>query len=172
MEVRTEGRKIFIKGPKGELSFELPPEVKAEILAEGEKKINILLSDKKSPNARKVWGTNRAIISNAIEGVTKGFEKKLEIEGIGFRAGVEADNLVLNIGYSHPVKLKIPEGIKVSVEKNIIIIFGIDKNLVGQFAANIRKEKKPEPYKGKGIRYQGEIIRRKLGKKAVGVGGK
>lgn len=165
-EAKIENRKIFIKGPKGELSFSLPFGVKAEI---AENKITCGLEDEK---AKALWGSSRAIIANMIEGVTSGFEKRLEIEGVGFRASVEADNLVLNIGYSHPVKLKIPDGLKAAVEKNVIIISGVDKNAVGQFAANIRKQKKPEPYKGKGIRYQGEVIRRKLGKKAVGAGGK
>ncbi len=171
-EVKIEGNKVFVKGPKGELIFILPPGIKAEISQEDSKILKVILGNASAPNAKKAWGTSRALIANMIEGVVKGFERKLEIEGVGFKAIVEADNLVLNIGYSHPVKLKIPAGIKAAVEKNIIIISGIDKNTVGQFAANIRAEKKPEPYKGKGIRYQGEIIRRKLGKKAVGAGGK
>jgi large subunit ribosomal protein L6 len=102
-----------------------------------------------------------------IKGVTIGFEKKLEIQGIGFKAAVEGENLVLNVGFTEPVKMKIPQNIKISVEKNIIIISGIDKELVGQFTANIRKVKPPEPYKGKGIRYVNETVRRKVGKKVV-----
>lgn len=171
-EVKIESRKVFVKGSKGELSFALPQGIKTELSDENGKKLKVVLDNASAPNAKKAWGTSRALIANMIEGVTKGFERKLEIEGVGFRASVEADSLVLNIGYSHPVKLKIPEGIKAVVEKNVIIISGIDKGAVGQFAANVRAEKKPEPYKGKGIRYQGEIIRRKLGKKAVGAGGK
>jgi len=100
-----------------------------------------------------LWGTLRALINNAVLGVIKGFEKKLEIEGIGFKANVEGQNLVLNVGFSHPVKLLIPEGIKITVEKSLITVSGIDKDLVGRTAANIRATKKPEPYKGKGIHY-------------------
>ena len=102
-----------------------------------------------------------------IEGVTSGFEKKLEIQGIGFRAIIEGEELVLYVGLSHPVKLRIPMGIKCSIEKNIISVSGIDKEIVEQFSANIRKVKPPEPYKGKGIRYVDEVIRRKAGKKAI-----
>ena len=120
--------------------------------------------------AKALWGLFRALIANMVEGVTNGFKKELEIQGVGYKASVEGQDIVLNMGFSHPVKLGIPEGIQVSVEKNIIIVSGINKELVGQFAANIRKVKKPEPYKGKGIRYVGEIVRRKAGKKAAGAG--
>lgn len=170
VDIKEEAGKIIVKGLKGELVFGIFPEIKVELNADNEKKIRISLNDEKSANAKKMWGTTRAIINNMIEGVTSGFQKKLEIEGVGFRASVDEASLVLNIGYSHPVKLKIPAGLKVTVEKNVIVISGIDKNSVGQFAANVRKQKKPEPYKGKGIRYQGEVIRRKLGKKAVSAG--
>jgi large subunit ribosomal protein L6 len=107
------------------------------------------------------------MIANMVKGVTEGFEKKLEIQGIGFKAALEGENLTLSVGFSHPVKMKIPQGIKASVEKNIIVISGIDKELVGQFTANIRRVKPPEPYKGKGIRYVGEAVRRKVGKKVA-----
>ena len=107
------------------------------------------------------------MIFNMVNGVVAGYEKKLEIEGVGFKANIEGDQLVLNIGFSHPVKIKTPDGIKFSVEKNVITISGIDKGSVGQIAAKIRDARPPEPYKGKGIRYAGEQIRRKLGKKAV-----
>ena len=100
-------------------------------------------------------------------GVTEGFEKKLEIEGVGYRAEAAGNKLTLNVGFSHPVVMEVPEGLTATVEKNIITITGIDKEAVGQFAANVRKVRKPEPYKGKGIRYQGEYIIRKQGKKAV-----
>ena len=102
-----------------------------------------------------------------VKGVTEGYEKKLEIEGVGYKANLEGQDLVLNVGFSHPVKIKAPEGIKFTVEKNIVTISGIDKGLVGQTAAKVRKVRPPEPYKGKGIRYVGEQIRRKVGKKAV-----
>lgn len=118
--------------------------------------------------ARSNWGTLNALLTNAIKGVQDGFVKALEIEGIGYGASMEGATLVLKVGYIHPVKLVPPEGIKITVEKGVIKVTGIDKGLVGEIAAQIRKIKKPEPYKGKGIRYQGEVIRRKAGKKVAG----
>lgn len=118
-------------------------------------------------NAKALWGTYAALARNLITGVTEGFEKKLEIEGVGYRAEASGNKLTLNVGYSHPVVMEAPEGLAAAVEKNVITITGIDKEAVGQFAANIRKVRPPEPYKGKGIRYQGEYIIRKQGKKAA-----
>lgn len=140
--------------------------------------INIAIKDnaitltplKEHKQARANWGTMAALIRNAMEGVSRGFAKTLEIEGIGFKVAMEGANLTFNVGFTHPVKYQTPAGIKVSVEKNIIKVFGIDKNLVGQVAAQIRKIRKPEPYKGKGIHYTGEVVRRKVGKKVAGVG--
>lgn len=114
------------------------------------------------------WGTMRALTENAIEGLAKGFTKNLAIEGVGYRANVEGENLVLNLGYSHPIKFNIPEDVQITVEKNTIRVAGPDKQLVGETAARIRRLRKPEPYKGKGIRYINEVIKRKAGKKAVG----
>jgi large subunit ribosomal protein L6 len=170
VEVKIEGNIVRIKGLKGELSREIRPEIKVEIK---EDKIFVQPFSEKSwtKQTKAFWGLTRALIFNMVEGVTAGFEKKLEIQGIGFRAAVEEEELVLNVGFSHPVKIKIPQGIKISVEKNIITISGIDKELVGQIAAKIRKVKPPEPYKGKGIRYVGEQVRRKVGKKVVGTTG-
>ncbi|RLC34748.1 MAG: 50S ribosomal protein L6 [Candidatus Nealsonbacteria bacterium] len=159
VDVKIAGRKITVKGPKGELSLEVQPQVKVEVK---DGKIFVQSRDK------AFWGLSRALIYNQVQGVTKGYEKKLEIEGVGYRAGLEGEDLVLNVGFSQPVKIKKPEGIQFSVDKNIITVLGIDKELVGQTAARIRKVRPPEPYKGKGIKYQGEQIRRKLGKKAVG----
>ena len=113
----------------------------------------------------------RAVVSNMVTGVEKGFEKKLEIEGVGFKVQMKDSDLVLNLGFSHPVIFKSPEGVKIGVEKNTITVSGISLELVGQTAANIRALKKPEPYKGKGIHYVGEIIRRKAGKKVAGATG-
>jgi large subunit ribosomal protein L6 len=113
----------------------------------------------------------RALLANDIKGVTEGFQKKLEIEGVGYRAALEGLDLNLQMGFSHPVKIKAPQGITFLVEKNIIVISGIDKGLVGQTAAKIREVRPPEPYKGKGIKYEGEQIRRKLGKRAVATAG-
>lgn len=164
VEVKLEGNLVVVKGPKGELKIEIKPEVKVDI----DNKEVTLNPTNDTKQARSLWGTHRSLIANAVLGVTKGFEKKLEIEGVGYRANLEGKDLVLNLGYSHPIKITPPEGIVFSVEKNIITVSGIDKQLVGQIAAEIRSKRKPEPYKGKGIRYQGEVIRRKAGKKAVG----
>lgn len=117
--------------------------------------------------ARALWGTYAAHVRNMVTGVTEGFKKVLEIEGVGYRAEMKGNDLVLSMGYSHPVPMTVPEGLTATVEKSEITISGVDKDLVGQFAANVRKVRKPEPYKGKGIRYQGEYIIRKQGKKAV-----
>jgi large subunit ribosomal protein L6 len=157
-------KEIKISGPKGELKQIIHPEIKVE-LKDG--KISVAPKSELSKRGRGLWGLYRALISNMIEGVSKGFEKKLEIEGVGFRASVEGGNLVLNIGFTNPVKIEKIDGVDFSVEKNVIIISGPDKERVGHIAALIRKQKKAEPYKGKGIKYQGEKVRRKEGKKVV-----
>lgn len=163
VEVKIEGQKVIIKGPKGELFLEIRPEIGIKIK---DKEIKIFLK-KETKKSKAFWGTTRALLANTILGVTEGFEKKLEIQGLGYRAKLEDQNLVLQVGFTHPVKIRCPEGIKISVEKNIITVSGIDKELVGQTAAEIRRVRPPEPYKGKGIRYLGEQVRRKVGKKAV-----
>jgi len=163
VKVEVEDQKVKISGPKGELVQEVRPEIKVEI-KEGE----ILLSPRRESNkSRAFWGLYRTLISNKILGVTEGFEKKLEIQGVGYRASVEGEGLVLNIGFSHPVEIKSPEGITFSVDKNIITVSGIDKAKVGEVAARIKRVRKVEPYKGKGIRYVGEKVRRKEGKRVV-----
>lgn len=164
VEVNEKNGVIYVKGKKGELSLTLRPEIKVEI---GQKEIKVL-PKVKTKESRALWGTFRSLINNMIEGVTKGFKKQLEIHGIGYKANLEGDTLVLEVGFSHPVRKKIPQGLKVSVEKNIITIEGIDKQLVGEFAAQIRKVRPPDPYKGKGIRYFQEKIKLKPGKKAIG----
>lgn len=164
VEVKIDNDLITVKGSKGELKIQVRPEIKVEV-ENKEIKLKPVIFHK---DTQALWGTYRSHIANMIEGVTKGFEKRLEIEGVGYRANLEGKDLLLNLGYSHPVKVKAPEGIEFKVEKNTIIVSGIDKQLVGQLAAEIRSKRKPEPYKGKGIRYQGEIVRRKAGKKAVG----
>ena len=161
--VNVEGNKVSVKGPKGELKKEVRSELKVEVK---EKEVTVV-PQKESKRTQAFWGLTRALVANMIEGVTSGFEKKLEIQGVGFRAAVEGEELVLNVGFSHPVKVKIPKDIQVSIEKSIITVNGINKELVGQVAANIKKVKKPEPYKGKGIRYLGEEVRRKVGKKVA-----
>ncbi len=160
---------IIIKGPKGELKRELPEELEVkEQVVEGGLERQVVLSPKNdSKKVYAFWGLYRSLIANMVEGVVNGMEKVLEIEGVGYRAEVQGDKLTLNIGFSHPVEISAPEGIQFKAEKNTITISGIDKQLVGQVAAKIRAIRKPEPYKGKGIRYQGEKIRRKVGKKAA-----
>lgn len=162
--VVVEDGLVKVKGPKGELEYKIPRELKVTLI---ENKLAVLPISK-SKKTPALWGTIRAVIANMISGVVSGFEKKLEIEGIGFKAQTQGNDLVLNLGFSHQVIFKIPDGIKVDVSKNIITISGISKELVGQTAANIRALKKPEPYKGKGIRYAGEVIKRKAGKKVAG----
>jgi large subunit ribosomal protein L6 len=164
VEVRLDGRMVVVKGPKGELIRDLPGGISVEI-KDGQL---IVSSSDKIKNVNALWGLMRALIFNMVKGVTDGFEKKLEIEGVGYKASLQGDKLVLSLGFSHPVEFEVPKGIELKVEKNVISVFGVDKELVGQTAANIRAFKKPEPYKGKGIRYQGEVVRRKAGKKAVG----
>lgn len=163
VEVKINGNLVIVKGPKGELKLELRPEIGAEI----QDKTLKLLVKKETKKSSAFWGLNRALLANMIQGVTQGFEKKLEFEGIGYKAQVQSADLVLNVGFSHPIVVKAPSGINFKVEKKIITVSGIDKKLVGQLASHIRSIKKPEPYKGTGIRYQGEIIIKKAGKKAV-----
>ena len=163
VEVKIEENVVKVKGPKGELFRKIRPEIRIEA-----KEDKILVSPKEENRQNKaLWGLSRTLIFNMIEGVTTGFEKKLEIQGVGFKAEVKDGEIWLYVGFSSPVVLKIPQGIDISIAKNIITVSGIDKELVGQITATIRKKKPPEPYKGKGIRYVGEVVRRKLGKKAV-----
>ena len=162
-QVTITGDEVLVKGPLGELKMSYLPVV--EIKQEGSE---IIVSPKKNNiEAKALWGTYASIINGMVVGVNEGFEKHLIIEGVGFRAEVKGDKIVLNIGFSHPVEIKIPDGIKVEVEKGDIKITGYDKQAVGELAAVIRAQKKPEPYKGKGIRYADEVIRRKEGKKTV-----
>lgn len=164
VEIKVDEGFLDLKGSKGSLSFKIPKSIKAEI-KEGE----IIFSPENNLKGTKaLWGTIRALANNAVVGLTSGFEKKLRIEGVGFKASMEGETLVLNIGLSHPIKFTPVDGVKISVEKNIIKVSGFDKAAVGQSAAKIRAFKKPEPYKGKGIMYQNEIIRRKAGKKVAG----
>ena len=152
---------VSVKGPKGELVRELPVEM--EIKEEEGKIIVTRPNDLK--RMKSLHGLTRTLIANMITGVTAGYEKKLEINGVGYRAAKAGKKLTLNLGYSHPVEMEDPEGIETVMEgQNIIIVKGIDKEKVGQFAAEIRSKREPEPYKGKGIKYADEVIRRKVGK--------
>ncbi len=163
-QAKIENGFIIVKGPKGELKQELHELVKVEIK---EKEITVSIADPKNKKERAFWGLFRSLINNMAEGVNNGYEKKLEINGVGFKAALNGKKLTLNVGYSHPVDYNLQEGITAQVEGNVITISGIDKQLVGETAAQIRKIKKPEPYKGKGIKYIDEVIRRKVGKAAT-----
>ena len=162
--VEVSDKEIKVLGPKGELKQFIHHEIKVE---SKDGKILVFPKTELSKKGRGLWGLYRALIANMVEGVSKGFEKKLEIEGVGFKANVEGDTIILNLGFTNPIKIKKEEGINFLVEKNIVTVSGISKERVGHFAALIRKQKKAEPYKGKGIKYQGEVIRRKEGKKVV-----
>ena len=159
----AENNKVTVKGPKGTLERVLPSEM--EIKVEGAEVLVSRPNDLKK--MKSLHGLTRTLIHNMVVGVTEGYQKKLEVNGVGYRAAKQGNKLVMNLGYSHPVELEIPTGLKVEAKSNTeISISGIDKVLVGEFAANVRKVRKPEPYKGKGIKYAGEHIRRKEGKKA------
>jgi large subunit ribosomal protein L6 len=162
-EVTVDGNVVTVKGPLGELKRSFNKFVKISV---GEEGVQVSPADE-SLDAKAFWGTYASHIKNMIAGVNEHYKKALIIEGVGYKANVVGENVVLNIGFSHPVSIKIPEGIKCEIEKENIRISGIDKEVVGEFAATLRSKKKPEPYKGKGIRYAGEIIRRKEGKKAL-----
>jgi len=153
---------LTVAGPKGTLTREIKPDVTITI-ADGVATV----TPGKTVAAKALWGTYAAHLRNMVKGVTEGFTRVLEIEGVGYRAEVKGTNLSLSVGFSHPVLLPIPDGITTVVEKSVITVSGFDKDLLGQFAANVRKVKEPEPYKGKGIRYRGEYIIRKQGKKAA-----
>lgn len=154
---------VTVKGPKGTLAQPMRSIISVVL----ENNTIALVPTKDTIEAKALWGTYAALVHNMISGVTEGFNKVLEIEGVGYRADAQGQKLTVNVGFSHPVIIDVPEGITAVVEKNVITISGNDKHAVGQFAANVRKVRKPEPYKGKGIRYQGEHIIRKQGKKAV-----
>lgn len=162
VEIKIENNQVSVKGPKGELNQDINPQID---LVMGDKELKV---EPKGEKLSALWGLTRALIANMVQGVTEGFEKQLEIEGVGYKVVMEGEKLVLSLGLSHLVYVEAPEGIKISVDKNVMTVTGIDKQLVGQTAAKIRDLKKPEPYKGKGIHYVGEVIRRKAGKKAVG----
>ncbi|MBI2431094.1 MAG: 50S ribosomal protein L6 [Candidatus Levybacteria bacterium] len=164
-----EGQKIMISGPKGTLSYTFPLEIDVDI-----KGGKIVVSPKKEAqeSGKAAFGLTRAMIGNMTKGVTEGFEKKLELTGVGYRAQVMGKDLSVSVGFSHPVKVAAPLGIQFAVLENTIVISGIDKTLVGNVAATIRRIRPPEPYKGKGIKYAGERIRRKAGKAAKAVGTK
>ena len=164
--ITVNGQQVTVKGPKGELSFTHHPSMKVEVT---DNEVLVTRPDNQKEN-RSLHGTTRALIGNMVEGVTKGFEKRLEVRGVGYRFNVGGKKLTLNLGYSHPIDFEVPEGITITTDeenKNIMTIQGIDKQLVGETAARIREFRKPEPYKGKGVRYVDEYVAMKQGKKAA-----
>lgn len=166
VEVMLEGTLVKVKGPKGELQFQHDPRVKV-LKLENTIEIKPVSDD---PQTSAFHGLTRALLNNMVLGVSVGFKKELQIIGVGYRAQITGKKLVLSLGFSHPVELTIPEGLSAEMDKeqkNTLIISGIDKQLVGQFSANIRSYRPPEPYKGKGIRYSDEHVRRKAGKSAA-----
>ncbi|WBY16093.1 50S ribosomal protein L6 [Erythrobacteraceae bacterium WH01K] len=162
VEAKIEGDTLTVKGPKGTLSMGMSDLIDYKI-EDSEIQVNPANDTKQ---ARSFWGMQRTLVSNLVEGVTEGFTKTLEISGVGYRAQAQGKTLKLQLGYSHDVDLTVPEGLEVKTpDQTTVIVSGIDKQAVGEFAANIRQWRKPEPYKGKGIKYQGEYIFRKEGKK-------
>jgi large subunit ribosomal protein L6 len=160
--ITLEGQKVSVRGPKGQLSLSLVPEVSIE-----QEDDSTLLVKRRNESriARQRHGLSRTLVANMVEGVSQGFQKRLEIQGVGYRAQIQGKNLSLSVGYSHPVVIEPPDGIQLAVENNTnVTVSGIDKEIVGNIAASIRAVRPPEPYKGKGIRYSGEVVRRKVGK--------
>ena len=163
-EVKLSGTTLSVKGPKGTLSRDFSGPVTININGS---EITFTPNKTGDRTINALWGTYASHVKNMVEGVNNGYTKSLVLEGVGFKSDVAGTTLNLALGFSHPVKVPIPQGLTVTADKNIIAISGIDKELVGQFAASVRSMKKPEPYKGKGFRYAGEVIRRKQGKKAA-----
>lgn len=163
VKIDIKDNSVSVKGPLGILNMEFSRDITIKV-----ENNNARLEIKRNnSNTIALWGLYRSLLANMIEGVTKGFEKNLQIIGVGYRAEIKGDELIMKLGYSHLVIMKIPQDLKIQVDKNKIIVSGIDKQRVGQMAASIRSKRKPEPYKGKGIRYEGEYVRRKAGKRAV-----
>jgi len=168
VSVNIEGQRVFVKGPKGELTHQVRPEIAVKL--EGQQ---LLVSRSTDERAHRAYhGLTRALLANMVKGVSEGFRKVMQVEGVGYRAAMQGTALVLQLGYSHPIEVVPPPGVSFSVEKGekVFAIQGINKELVGEIAAKIRSFRKPEPYKGKGVLYQGERVRRKAGK-AGKVGG-
>lgn len=162
-EITMQNGVVKVKGPKGVLERS----IRSDIVVVIENGTVAVKPTKINKQTAALWGTYASHIGNMILGVNKGYEKKLILEGVGYKSLVSGNNLNLSLGFSHPVNVVIPDGLSVSAEKNLLTISGIDKELVGEFTAEVRSLKKPEPYKGKGFRYEGEVIRRKQGKKSV-----
>jgi large subunit ribosomal protein L6 len=169
IQVILEASTVIVTTAKGEFKYTIPSGISAK-LEEG--KLTLSLANLNDRSERAIYGLTRANIANGIKGLDTGFEKKLEIQGVGYRAQIQGEELVLSLGFSHPVNFTPDKKVKITVDENIITITGVDKALVGETAAKIRALKPPEPYKGKGIRYKGEIIKKKVGKAAKAIGTK
>ncbi|MDD4989927.1 MAG: 50S ribosomal protein L6 [Candidatus Pacebacteria bacterium] len=163
VEIKIQPGEVIVKGQKGEIKQGIPN----GILVEQKDNVILIKPERNGKNIPALWGLTAALLGNNVKGVSMGFEKKLEIKGVGYKSALEGDNkLRLDLGFSHPVFLDIPVGLSVSIEKQFITISGANRQKVGQFSAQIRALRKPEPYQGKGIRYFGEVVRKKEGKKA------
>ncbi len=165
VDVTINNSSVVVKGPKGQLEQTFLPFVRIEKTDDG-----LVVSLQKDRHQSNIWGLTRALLANMIQGVAEGYQKTLEFSGVGYKAQVKGNDLELNLGFSHPITVPAPEGITFKTEKASITVSGIDKGVVGETAARIRKLRPPEPYKGSGIKYAGEIIRRKAGKKAAAAG--
>ena len=163
VEFKLDGRKVQVKGPKGELSLLLHDDVQVE---QSDGSVSVTVKNSRDSSQRALWGLFQRLIQNMVVGVTDGYQKQLEVNGVGYKMAVSGDTLTLNVGYSHPVEFKLPKGVEAAIEKKVITLTGIDKQQVGEIAAQIRRVRPPEPYKGKGIKYVDEVVRRKAGKQA------
>ncbi|MEA3249175.1 MAG: 50S ribosomal protein L6 [Patescibacteria group bacterium] len=168
VEVKIEGDKMTVKGPKGSLDLAIHPLV--NVAVEGDE-VKVSVNNESEIKERALWGLFARLIGNMVTGVSVGFEKKLEVNGVGYKVSVQGNVLKLDVGFSHSVDFPISEGLDISVEKNVITVRGIDKQAVGEAAASIRRVRKPEPYKGKGIKYVDEVIHRKAGKASKAAAG-
>lgn len=167
-EVDISSDAITVKGPKGTLQQPAHSKVTVAVQEEdGTKQVVVSVADPENRRERALWGLYRMLVKNMVDGVNTEFTKQLEVNGVGYRVSVSGNKVVLNVGYSHPVEFALPEGVSAAVEKNVLTLSGINKQLVGETAARIRRIRKPEPYKGKGIKYIDEVIRRKAGKAAA-----
>lgn len=163
-QVKIENGQIVVKGPKGELKQAMHPHVSVNITPE---EVTVTIKDDSDKKQCALWGLYRNLINNMVIGVNDGFSKKLEIKGVGYKASVAGNKLIMNLGYSHPIDFMLPDGVTALVEGNFITLSSIDKQLVGEKAAQLRRLRLPEPYKGKGVKYDDEVIRRKAGKTAA-----
>lgn len=168
VEVKIQEQVVIAKGPKGELKYEVHPLVSVTQSAteDGAQIVEVKINNLEDKNERAQWGTTRANLANLIVGVSDGFTRQLEVNGVGYRVSVSEKTIILNVGYSHEVKYELPTGIEAVVEGNVITLTGNNKQLLGKVASELRQVRKPEPYKGKGIKYMEEVIRRKAGKAA------